>query len=196
METRNPERIPRSLRAIGQVWSKSPHLRLGQLLLNAMDDPESACELYYMEDDKLLKRLGVRNPPAVRPVDNPPVIDLRYAKDDRDVHSAFADVLCFPDFYGMNWDAFWDVLTGFGCFPPKILIAGRSELENGCPKALEMLEKIFRDYEEEGNGRPLIVEWLPEPTKREDDAGQPATRSESKPEGGDKPQPESQGRSR
>ncbi len=159
MEARNPERIPRSLRAIEEVWSKSPHLRLGQLLLNAMENPEYAGELYYMEDDKLLKRLGVRNPPAIRPVANPPVIDLRNASGDRDVHSAFADVLCFPDFYGMNWDAFWDVLTGFGCFPPKIIIAGRSELQASSPKTLEMLEKIFRDYEAEGDVPPLDVEW-------------------------------------
>lgn len=160
MEARNPKRIPRSLRAIEQVWSKSPHLRLGQLLLNAMEDPESASELSYMEDDKLLKRLGVRNPPAIRPVDNPPVIDLRNAKDDRDVHTAFADVLCFPDFYGTNWDAFWDVLTGFECFPPKILIAGRTELEIASPKTLEILEKIFGEYEEERDVPPLDIEWL------------------------------------
>ena len=159
MEARNPERIPRSLRAIEEVWSKSPHLRLGQLLLNAMEDPESTGELYYMEDDKLLNRLGVRNPPAIRPVANPPVIDLRRAKDDRDVHSAFADVLCFPGYYGMNWDAFWDVLTGFGCFPPKIIISGRSELEASSPSTLEMLEKIFRDYEDEGDVPPLTIEW-------------------------------------
>lgn len=159
MEGRNPERIPRSLRAIEAVWSKSPQLRLGQLLLNAMDDPGNAGELYCMEDDKLLKRLGVRNPPAIRPITNPPVIDLRNATEERDVHCAFADVLCFPDFYGMNWDAFWDVLTGFECFPPKIIIVGRAELAASSPSTLEMLEQIFSDYERKADVPPLAIEW-------------------------------------
>ena len=59
----------------------------------------------------------------------------------------------------MNWDAFWDVLTGFECFPPKIIIAGRAELEASTPKTLEMLEKILRAYEAEGDVPPFAVEW-------------------------------------
>jgi ribonuclease inhibitor len=159
MESRNPERIPLSLRAIEEVWRQSPDLRLGQLLLNAMENPQNGSELYFIEDDRLLKKLGVRNPPAVRPIANPPVIDLRDASDERDVHAAFASVLCFPGFYGMNWDAFWDVLTGFGCFPPKIIILGREALTASTPRTVEMLEKIFKEYETENNLPPLIVEW-------------------------------------
>ena len=67
MIPRDPKRIPEVLRLIEQVWQKRPDLRLGQLLLNHLQ-PVSPCpELYNIEDDNLLRRLGIQNPPLVRP---------------------------------------------------------------------------------------------------------------------------------
>ena len=43
-------------------------------------------------------------------------IDLSGVTSERDVHEAFARSLHFPDFYGHNWDAFWDVLCCFDVF--------------------------------------------------------------------------------
>lgn len=66
MIPRDPQRIPDVLHLIEKVWQKHPDLRLGQLLLNHID-PVSPCpELYYLEDDELLRRLGIKNPPPVR----------------------------------------------------------------------------------------------------------------------------------
>jgi uncharacterized protein YihD (DUF1040 family) len=67
MIARDPKHIPEVLRLIEQVWQKNPDYRLGQLLLNHIH-PVSPCpELYYIEDDALLLRLGIKNPPPVRP---------------------------------------------------------------------------------------------------------------------------------
>jgi hypothetical protein len=66
MIPRDPARIPQVLRLLEQVWQKQPDQRLGQLLLNHLS-PVSPCpELYYMEDDTLLRQLGIQNPPPVR----------------------------------------------------------------------------------------------------------------------------------
>ena len=71
MIPRDPARIPEVLRLLEQVWQKQPHLRLGQLLLNHLH-PVSPCpKLYYIEDDALLRRLGIQNPPPVRPSGQP-----------------------------------------------------------------------------------------------------------------------------
>lgn len=50
---RNPKRIKKCLRKIEEIWSKHPDLRLGQLILNVINDPA----LYYIEDEKLVELL-------------------------------------------------------------------------------------------------------------------------------------------
>lgn len=46
-------RIDKVLKEVGEVWKQVPDLRLGQLLLNVLQDPA----LYYVEDDQLVLRL-------------------------------------------------------------------------------------------------------------------------------------------
>lgn len=56
---RNPERIPEILNELAGIWKKHPDLRLGQLLLNIVRDPQ----LYYIEDVELIELLkeGYKN---------------------------------------------------------------------------------------------------------------------------------------
>ena len=46
-------RIPYVLEVISEIWADHPDLRLGQLILNAVDEKS----LYYLEDDELLATL-------------------------------------------------------------------------------------------------------------------------------------------
>lgn len=46
-------RIDKVLKEVGEVWKQVPDLRLGQLLLNVLQDPA----LYQVEDDQLILRL-------------------------------------------------------------------------------------------------------------------------------------------
>jgi len=48
---RDPKRIRKILKEIGDIWETYPDLRLGQLLLNVINDPA----LYYIEDEDLVK---------------------------------------------------------------------------------------------------------------------------------------------
>lgn len=50
---RDPKRIDHILNRLKQVWETHPDLRLGQLILNVVEDPT----LYYIEDDDLIDRL-------------------------------------------------------------------------------------------------------------------------------------------
>ena len=50
---RDPNRIPRILAHVEQMWEQYPDLRLWQLLLNVVRDPG----LYFVEDDELVGRL-------------------------------------------------------------------------------------------------------------------------------------------
>ena len=51
---RNAQRIALILEELHVLWKNYPDLRLGQLLLNAFDDPNS---LYFIEDEQLIKAL-------------------------------------------------------------------------------------------------------------------------------------------
>jgi hypothetical protein len=50
---RDKKRIPIILKEIGKIWEKHPELRLGQLILNIIQDPA----LYYIEDKDLIKEI-------------------------------------------------------------------------------------------------------------------------------------------
>ena len=50
---RNKYRIDAILNELQDIWMEVPDLRLGQLLLNVVKDPE----LYYIEDEKLIEKL-------------------------------------------------------------------------------------------------------------------------------------------
>jgi uncharacterized protein YihD (DUF1040 family) len=51
---RDPKRIKTILKAVESEWSRSPDLRLGQLLANLLRLGE---DIFYLEDEILLKRL-------------------------------------------------------------------------------------------------------------------------------------------
>lgn len=54
---RDPQRIDEVLLAIRTAWQLDPDLRLGQLIVNAVR-PTSPCpEVFYIEDEKLVKGL-------------------------------------------------------------------------------------------------------------------------------------------
>ena len=159
MEHRDPDRIPEMLQLLQAVWQKQPDMRLGQLLLNSLDPVSSCPELYYIEDDRLLQRLGIKNPPPVRPLSDQPVVNLSEVRSESDIHEAFASEFKFPEFYGANWDAFWDVLTGFGCFPNRFTIIGTENLRERLPESLTQLDRIFADCQNEMKGDAPIVTW-------------------------------------
>lgn len=51
---RNAARIPYILGEIEKMWRAHPDLRLGQLIMNVVDNRDV---LYYLEDEELLKKL-------------------------------------------------------------------------------------------------------------------------------------------
>ena len=58
---RDPERIPKVLKALEKFWVKRPDLRLGQILCilsaNVVGSSYKITDNFYLEDDKLLEAL-------------------------------------------------------------------------------------------------------------------------------------------
>ena len=63
-------------------------------------------------------------------------LDFSEIKYYDDIHEIIKRELDFPDYYGCNWDAFWDCLTDMAGRPVNIRIIG-----------IEMVEKKFGSYE-------------------------------------------------
>lgn len=157
MQSRDPKRIAPTLRLIEQLWRQQPGMRLGQLLLNYLHPHCECAPLHFMEDDTLLRHLGFPNPPATRPASI--IIDCSNVQTEHEVHAAFAEALSFPSYYGHNWDAFWDILTDSGWFPPAITIAGRSHLQAHLPGAVAQLERCFSDLKARSPDDEVEVTW-------------------------------------
>ncbi|MEV6611008.1 CPCC family cysteine-rich protein [Kutzneria sp. NPDC051319] len=91
-----------------------------------------------------------------QPEDPPPpprlAIDLADVQDERQLHTVLKRDLNFPDFYGMNWPALWDAITGLVELPAELAFAGWTAFERRCPEAAAMLRSQFDRYAETHNG--------------------------------------------
>jgi RNAse (barnase) inhibitor barstar len=85
-------------------------------------------------------------PTECKPKKEHVVIDVSRVYAATDLQIILKHELDFPDHYGMNWDAFWDVITGMVKLPGKLTISGWSVLKVRFPKEAEMLEKLIKEY--------------------------------------------------
>ena len=65
------------------------------------------------------------------------ILDITNCKDLNDLHKRIKTDFNFPDFYGENWDAFWDCITDINGIPLYIEIHNFNVLA----------EKLFEESE-------------------------------------------------
>ena len=69
-------------------------------------------------------------------------LDLTDCKYLDELHERIRVAFDFPDWYGKNWDAFWDLLWR-ECDADKVIIKGEKELDNELKVVLPTLHKIL-----------------------------------------------------
>ena len=74
------------------------------------------------------------------------ILDFSKAEHYLEIHKIIKAELDFPDYYGCNWDAFWDCLTDMVGRPVNIRIIG-----------IENIEKIFGSDESD-----MLIDTLKE----------------------------------
>ncbi|MCB5164962.1 barstar family protein [Streptomyces bambusae] len=94
---------------------------------------------------------GVPEDPSYDP-DFELVIDVGAVRSERDLHGVLKRELRFPSFYGMNWDAFRDAVTGLVPMPERLRFVGWAELELHVPQAATMLREQLKRYGETVQG--------------------------------------------
>ena len=75
-------------------------------------------------------------------------IDVGRVVDERGLHVLLKQELCFPDFYGMNWDAFWDAITGLVEIPDHLRFLGWDRLVDVVPGGAGKLQEALDRYRE------------------------------------------------
>lgn len=76
---------------------------------------------------------------------NPYILDFRNIQYYGEMHQIIKEALDFPDYYGENWDAFWDCLTDMVGRSIYIQIFGMDVLEEKFPGSGEKMLEILED---------------------------------------------------
>jgi ribonuclease inhibitor len=72
-------------------------------------------------------------------------IDLTGVTTRESLHAALASALGFPDFYGRNWAAFWDAITGLVEMPHRLVLRGWVAFEARLPEEAKCLRGCLED---------------------------------------------------
>lgn len=70
-------------------------------------------------------------------------IDLSDINTARQLHASLAAALAFPSMYGMNWDAFWDAITGLVDMPQQLELRGWPAFARRLPHDAAILQRIL-----------------------------------------------------
>lgn len=76
-------------------------------------------------------------------------LDVGNIQDSNALHSLLKTELEFPDFYGMNWDAFWDAITGLVELPETLCFEGWESLKTVLPEDTQILSNLLIKFNEE-----------------------------------------------
>ena len=75
-------------------------------------------------------------------------LDLTGCRYLGELHQRIKKAFEFPDFYGENWDAFWDLLWS-ECDANKIVVVGGTTVAEELAPSVEMIKKILNDLKED-----------------------------------------------
>ena len=88
-------------------------------------------------------------------------IDFTDVKNFLEMHFVIKEALDFPDYYGCNWDAFWDCLTDMVGRPVHIEIIGLNVIEqkfgDEAKKMVDVL-KEFKHYRSDKYAKDIRIE--------------------------------------
>ena len=86
------------------------------------------------------------------------VVDFTGAKYYYDLHQRLKDSLELPEFYGRNFDALWDCLTGMIETPIAVTLKGLNTLPKDLDYAKKIVLKVFMRAQEDDWGVYVTIE--------------------------------------
>lgn len=86
------------------------------------------------------------------------IIDLKNINTVQDLHLTLKTELGFPDFYGMNWNAFWDAITGLVEMPEELILINWKFLEEKMPSDAELLRQLIVEFNHLNTACEIAIE--------------------------------------
>lgn len=84
-------------------------------------------------------------------------IDFAGIKSEKELHDHLFTILKFPDYYGMNWDAFDECIRDIS-LPKKIRFTHFEELQKNVPRGARLLKECLSDLAlEKGKEIEIII---------------------------------------
>lgn len=74
-------------------------------------------------------------------------LDLTGCKYLGEIHQRIKKAFDFPDFYGENWDAFWDLLRT-ECDADKVVVLGGKSVSKDLIPSVQAINGILREFQE------------------------------------------------
>ncbi|MGI6268914.1 MAG: barstar family protein [Candidatus Howiella sp.] len=74
-------------------------------------------------------------------------LDLTGRKYLGEIHQRIKKAFDFPDFYGENWDAFWDLLRT-ECDADKVVVLGEEAVSEELKPSVKMIYEILKEFQE------------------------------------------------
>ncbi|WP_298188870.1 barstar family protein [uncultured Pseudomonas sp.] len=74
-------------------------------------------------------------------------IDLQAVTDTEELHSLLMVSLAFPSWYGCNWDAFWDAITGLVEMPKTLKFIHWQNLSQRLPSDAALLQDLLTEMQ-------------------------------------------------
>lgn len=84
-------------------------------------------------------------------------IDMSQVVNNKHLHDLFVEKLHFPKFYGNNWDALWDSITGLVEMPNKLILYNWDQFQTELPKDANTLRELVEDYNAEMNEKQIEI---------------------------------------
>ena len=75
-------------------------------------------------------------------------LDLRGCQSLGEIHQRIKKAFDFPDFYGENWDAFWDLLRN-ECDMDKVVVLGEEAVSEELKPSVAMINEILQELKED-----------------------------------------------
>lgn len=73
-------------------------------------------------------------------------INMKSVKTPVEFQTTIKQALGMPDFYGRNWDAYWDAITGLITLPDELILDGWHEYKSIQKEDAEIFEHIMKKY--------------------------------------------------
>lgn len=70
-------------------------------------------------------------------------IDLHSVATANELHQLLMESLDFPGWYGCNWDAFWDAITGLVEMPEVLRLVGWAAFETRMPDEAKLMRECL-----------------------------------------------------